>query len=149
MKTHVDGAPGSATERHARSVSRRETAGMPDRARTWRERTEQGFTLLGIALIVVPVLSITNSGPVIGAVLLGVLLLGAGVRGLAYRMLPEEREYLGLRMEAENFLRLMRELNRLALDGDEAGLQVSKDRLHRQVERIARAAGWSSKGIRS
>lgn len=138
---------GPSTKSSLRSSSPREPARGAETspARAWRKRIEKGLTLAGIAVILGPVMTVTDSIPVLALVLLGIIMLEAGVWGLARRVLPEEREYLGLRMEVENFLRLVRELNGLAVEGDGAGVRATEDHLHRQVERIVRAAGWSSK----
>ena len=52
-------------------------------------------------------------------VLFGILILEAGVWGLASRILPNERRYLGLREEGDHFIGLIRALNKAAVARDE------------------------------
>ena len=48
-------------------------------------------------------------------VLVGVLILEAGVWGLTSGLLPNERHYLALREEGDHFIELIRELNAAAV----------------------------------
>jgi hypothetical protein len=105
------------------------------------------FTGSGIALIFITVLlgaslSISAQMPL---VLLGVLLLEAGVWGMSTKVLPEERRFTDLRDEGENIIDLMRELNSSALGRDEGSEDDSRflatlGRMHVSVDRMGDVA---------
>lgn len=57
--------------------------------------------------------------------LLGVLLMEAGIWGLASRFVPNQRKYTKLRGEGDNMLHLIRELNAAAI-AKERGEEDSK-----------------------
>ncbi len=82
-------------------------------------------------------------------VLLGILTLEAGVWGLASRLLPDERRYLGLREEVDRFIVLVPELNTAAVarQGDDVGAEHEQhyrdilEQLHNSVRRMGAVAG--------
>ena len=82
-------------------------------------------------------------------VLLGILTLEAGVWGLASRLLPDERRYLGLREEVNYFIGLIPELNAAAVarKEDDGGAELEKrfpdilEQLHNSVGRMGELAG--------
>ena len=82
-------------------------------------------------------------------VLFGILILEAGVWGLASRLLPNERRYLGLREEGNHFIELIRQLNRAAVarqevDGGDENEEHFRDALkqmHAAVRRMGELAG--------
>ena len=82
-------------------------------------------------------------------VLFGILILEAGVWGLASRLLPNERRYLGLREEGNHFIELIRELNRAAVareegdagDENEERYQGALEQMHASVRRMGELAG--------
>ena len=82
-------------------------------------------------------------------VLFGILILEAGVWGLASRLLPNERRYLGLREEGNHFIELIRELNRAAVareegdagDENEKRYQGALEQMHASVRRMGELAG--------
>ncbi len=79
-------------------------------------------------------------------VLIGVLILEAGVWGLTSGILPNERRYLGLREEGDHFLGLIRVLNAAAVARDEgqeddARFRETRAQMHTSVERMAELAG--------
>lgn len=78
--------------------------------------------------------------------LIGVLILEAGVWGVTKRILPDERRFPGLRAEVGNFLELIPLLNAAAVardDGheDDARFEESLAELRASVERMAELAG--------
>ena len=87
-------------------------------------------------------------------VLFGILILEAGVWGLAIRLLPNERRYLGLREEGNHFIELIRELNRAAVareEGDagdehEERYQGALEQMHASVRRMGELAGKDESG---
>ena len=79
-------------------------------------------------------------------VLVGVLILEAGVWGLMNGLLPNERRYLALREEGDHFLGLIRILNQAAVardkgDGGDARFRDTRAQMHASVERMAELAG--------
>jgi len=82
-------------------------------------------------------------------VLFGILILEAGVWGLASRFLPNERRYLGLREEGDHFIGLIRDLNKAAVareEGDGGGenerrYQDALEQMHTSVRRMGELAG--------
>jgi hypothetical protein len=86
--------------------------------------------------------------------LFGILILEAGVWGLAARLLPNERRYLGLREEGNHFIELIRQLNRAAVarqevDGGDENEEHFRDALkqmHAAVRRMGELAGKDTRG---
>jgi hypothetical protein len=79
-------------------------------------------------------------------VLIGVLILEAGVWGLTSGLLPNERRYLELRAEGDHFLGLIRILNQAAVgrDKDEENdtrFRNTRAEMHTSVERMGELAG--------
>ena len=79
-------------------------------------------------------------------VLIGVLVLEAGVWGLAHRILPSTRHYVALREEGNHFIALIRNLNAAALarnegveNGEEHFQEILSD-MHASVERMGEVA---------
>ena len=77
---------------------------------------------------------------------IGVLLLEAGVWDLAPKILPDERTYLGLRKELDHMIELTRALNGAAIAAGEtrANDETFRDaltRMHASVDRMAGLAG--------
>lgn len=105
------------------------------------------FTGSGIALIFITVLlgtslSISAQMPL---VLVGILLLEAGVWGMSTKVLPEERRFTDLRDEGENMIDLMRELNSAALGRDEGSeddtrFLTAMKQMHNSVDRMGEVA---------
>jgi type II secretory pathway component PulM len=86
-------------------------------------------------------------------VLLGLLLIEAGVWRLTQRILPSTRKYLALRAEVDLFMKEMRGLNALAVRLKTSGateiqtaIQESLNALHASVDRMAEVAGEEWKG---
>ena len=82
-------------------------------------------------------------------VLSGVLILEAGVWGLAGRLLRDERRYVGLREEVEHFVGLIPELNSAAVakkEGTEDDKRYREvlERFHASVRRMGELAGQES-----
>ncbi len=79
-------------------------------------------------------------------VLFGVLILEAGVWGLANKLLPNERRYLGLRDEGDHFIGLIRKLNAAAIEknqgtGDDGRYRDVLQQMHTSVDRMGELAG--------
>lgn len=83
-------------------------------------------------------------------VLVGVLMIEAGVWGLTQPFLPNERKYNELRDATDEFIDLVRELNTAALRDREAHGESSEEaeavlsRMHQAVDAMADLAGKES-----
>jgi len=111
-----------------------------------------GLPILGVVLvfaaILVPTISL-NLRLQIAVVVLGLLAIEAGVWKLTARILPNERKYIALREEVDEFIALVRTLNRQAVEGGvrpedgtpPADLAETLRRMHASVDRMAELAG--------
>ena len=115
--------------------------------RKLRRVLEIALPVLGMGVIFGSVLWGSNSLQLqVLFVLFGILILEAGVWGLASRLLPNERRYLGLRDEGDHFIGLIRDLNAAAVarkkgDEDDGSFQNTLEQMHGSVERMAELAG--------
>ena len=107
-----------------------------------------GLPILGMLIIFVSVLTQypENVQAQLGLMVIGVLLLEAGVWDLAPKILPDERCYLGLRKELDHMIELTRALNGAAIAAGEtrANDETFRDalaRMHTSVDRMAELAG--------
>ena len=112
-----------------------------------RRGMEIAIPLLGMGIIFGSVLFGPNSLQLqVLLVLIGVLILEAGVWGLTSGILPSERRYLGLREEGDHFLRLIRVLNAAAVardkgQEDDTRFRETRAQMHTSVDRMAELAG--------
>ncbi len=107
-----------------------------------------GLPLLGMVIIFGSVLTQypEDVQAQVGVMLIGVLLLEAGVWGLALQILPDERCYLGLRKELDHMIELTRALNGAAIAAgatraDDETFRDTSARMHASVDRMAELAG--------
>ena len=78
-------------------------------------------------------------------VLFGILILEAGVWGLANRLLPDERRYIALREEVDHFIVLVPQLNSAAVakkEGteDDSRFRDTLEQMHTSVKRMGELA---------
>jgi len=113
-----------------------------------RHVTKIGLPLLGMVIIFVSVLTQypEDVQAQLGVMLIGVLLIEAGVWGIALQILPDERCYLGLRRELDHMIELTRALNGAAIAAgatraDDETFRDSLARMHASVDRMAELAG--------
>ncbi len=112
-----------------------------------RRGLEIAMPLLGMGIIFGSVLFGPNSLQLqVFLVLIGILILEAGVWGLTNGLLPNERRYLALRAEGDHFLGLIRILNQAAVgrdNGEESDERFRNTRaqMHTSVERMGELAG--------
>ena len=112
-----------------------------------RQGIEIALPILGMGIIFASVLFGPNSLQLqVLFVLIGVLILEAGVWGLTGGILPNERRYVALREEGDHFLALIRVLNAAAVARDEgqeddARFRETRAQMHTSVERMAELAG--------
>lgn len=122
--------------------------------RTIRRILEIALPVSGMGIIFLSVLFGSDSlQRQVLFVLFGILILEAGVWGLASRFLPDERRYLDLRAEVDHFIGLIPELNtsavaRLDREGskeDEERFQEVLEQLHACVGRMGEVAANDKK----
>lgn len=113
-----------------------------------RKIVEVGLPLLGIVAVFAAILLVRGVQAQVGAALLGVLMIEAGVWRLTEPFLPSDRTYTELREEVDDFMGLVRELNSSAVrarasDRPEEWQRYRSvlDEMHRAVDRMARVAG--------
>ncbi len=117
--------------------------------RTIRKAVELGTPILGMLTVFGAVLLIppANLQIQLVTVLVGVLLIEAGVWGLTTPFLPNERQFLSLREEVDDFIDLVRQLNNAAIDrrlnreGTEEAFEAALANLHTSVRRMGQLAG--------
>ena len=112
--------------------------------RNIRRNIDAGLTGLGIAVIFSSIilgtsLDIRAQMPI---ALIGVLLMEAGIWGLASRLVPSQRKYTQLRGEGDHMLQLIRELNAAAIakergEEDSKRFQETLAAMHESVIKMA------------
>lgn len=117
-------------------------------ARKLRRALPVVLPVLGVVLILAAVLQDGSVGAKVLLVVLGLLLMEAGVWRLADPFLPDDRKYTALRSEADRFMALVRQLNTAAtaLDrrddqGPRFAISEVEREMHRAVDRMVEVAG--------
>lgn len=108
-----------------------------------------GLPVVGMLVVFGAVLFVEDRRTLILVVLLGILLIEAGVWKLSNPFLPTERRFNELRLEVDQFMELVRELNAAAMEAREsvddpaawARYRNTLATMHASVERMGRAAG--------
>jgi hypothetical protein len=103
---------------------------------------------IGIALVLGAVLFIVELRFQVIVVILGILVIEAGIWKVAHPLLPEERRYLALRKEGDDFIRLIRRLNLAALELKTGGSPVAVQQVEQlraemtqAIDRMVQVAG--------
>ncbi|PCI75060.1 MAG: hypothetical protein COB20_13810 [SAR86 cluster bacterium] len=119
--------------------------------RNIRRSIDVGLTGLGIGVIFTAVLlssslTIQMQLPI---ALVGVLLMEAGVWGLASKIFPSERRYIDLRKEGDYIIQLIRQLNAAAVARERGAdvdgrFQATLDEMHDSIKRMAELASRES-----
>jgi hypothetical protein len=117
--------------------------------RRLRKAIEFGLPIVGMLIVFGSLLFVPSTLLQIQVfvVLIGVLILEAGVWGLTTGILPNERRYLSLREEGDHFLVLIRALNKAAVEKNRKRQASSEEfreavsLMHASVERMASVAG--------
>lgn len=117
--------------------------------RAIRKAVELGLPILGVALVLTAVLFLFHNLYLqIAIVLVGLVLIEAGIWNLASPILPSERKYLALRREVDSFIKLVRRLNRDTLElaasptpQNRAKLLQVRDEMLDSVKRMEEYAG--------
>ena len=117
--------------------------------RRLRRAVELGLPIAGVTLVLAAVVFFPRSVLLqVALVLVGLLLIEAGIWNLASPVLPSERKYVALRREVDDFVQLVRRLNRatLALTSEptpqnRARLLEVRDEMLESVRRMEQVAG--------
>ena len=116
--------------------------------RRLRHAIDTGLPFVGVLVILSAVLFVKGLRVQTPIVVLGILILEAGIWKLAHQILPSERTYHALRCEGDQFLGLIRQLNTAALAVTERdtpenhqAFEEIRDAMHRSVDCMARLAG--------
>ena len=107
----------------------------------WRDVLEKALAVVGVIVVLVPVITMADATWKVGVVVVGLVLIEAGVWNVARHLAPEDRKFGALREEVENFLDDVRELNLHAIDEDADGIEEVRGRLHERVDVMAEVAG--------
>lgn len=99
------------------------------------------MAVVGVVVVLVPVLTLAQSTWQVVLVVVGLLLIEAGVWNLARRLPPESRRYRALRREVDAFLEDVRALNAGAVEGDDEAVAAARGRLRERVDALVEAAG--------
>jgi hypothetical protein len=115
-----------------------------------------GLSIVGTALVFAAVVLVYNLTAQIILVLIGLLLIDAGIWKLTQPLFPDERRFGALREEVDRFIHLVRRLNATALAIREHDSQTARatfqdtvNELHGSVDRIERLTGKSDEELRS
>jgi uncharacterized membrane protein YfbV (UPF0208 family) len=116
--------------------------------RTIRKVINTGLPIAGVVVILSAMLFVRELRVQIAVVVFGILLIEAGIWNLAQRVLPDERKYLALRVEGDQFIALIRNLNAAALaqrandtPENQQAFDDVREAMHEAVERMADVAG--------
>ncbi|MCH7817146.1 MAG: hypothetical protein IIC60_11315 [Proteobacteria bacterium] len=116
-------------------------------SRKIRRNANIAFTGLGVGIIITALLlgSWLGLGLQLPLALFGVLIMEGGLWGFSGKMLPSERRFTALRNEADNILRLVRQLNAAGIAAtkgteDDERFQATLEEMHNSVRLMARLA---------
>jgi len=118
--------------------------------RRFRKIIDKSIPIVGMVIVFLAVTLISdfNMQARIATVLVGVLMIEAGVWKLTSPFLQSQRDYVELRAEVDGFILLVRSLNEAALGAREAGTDESwlalrkvSDAMHESVDHMTELAG--------
>jgi hypothetical protein len=118
--------------------------------RGFRKAVEISIPILGMIVVFGGVLFISPTELQLQmiVVLVGVLMIEAGVWGMTNAVLPNERQFVGLRAEGDRFIGLIRGLNEAKIafmkeetDETRAAVQVAMEKMHESVRTMGDLAG--------
>ena len=120
----------------------------PSFKRTLRQVTDKGMPIVGVIVVLSAVLFIDELRLQLAVVIVGLFLVEAGVWNLSQWLLPNDRQYVGLRAEGDHFIMLIRQLNEAAIklkeQEDEAhreAFEAVRDAMHESVDKMTQLAG--------
>ncbi|MGH7467062.1 MAG: hypothetical protein ACRENP_03655 [Longimicrobiales bacterium] len=121
-----------------------------------RKALEIGLPIAGTVLVFAAVVLVYNLTAQIILVLIGLLMIDAGIWKLTAPLFPNERRYKALRDEVDRFIHLVRRLNTAALSMREhdsaaarTAFQDAVNALHHSVGKIEQLAGKTEDELRA
>jgi len=120
------------------------------RLRGFRKAIEVAIPMVGMLIVFGGVLFVPPSElqTQLMVVLVGVLMIEAGVWGMTTAVLPSERRYVALREEGDRFIGLIRRLNEARIrdriertEESAAAVRSALDEMHASVEIMGEVAG--------
>lgn len=123
------------------------------RMRKIRRLTQVLLTVLGTVVVLYAVLGIDTTLNRVLVVIIGLILVEAGIWELTRSIFPNDREYRPLRKETDYMLTVVRRLNRAAVRARAGAIGADEDvdrlhqELHHSVDRMRRLAGLSDEDL--
>jgi hypothetical protein len=112
--------------------------------------------MFGVVIILGAVLFLSEIRIQIAVVMVGLVLIEAGVWKIAHQLLPNDRHYHALRCEIDAFIALSRDLNEAALalkvedtPENRHTFDEIREAMHRTVDQISDVAGMSANELPS
>lgn len=122
--------------------------------RVLRRILDIGLPLAGVVTILSAVLFLQEIRGQIAVVMIGIILIEAGVWKLAHQLLPNDRQFHHLRSEIDTFIQLCRKLNDTALkvkstysEENQKKFDDVRDELQQSLDRITEVAGKTKEDI--
>lgn len=122
--------------------------------RNLRQVTDKGMPIVGVVVILAAVLFVQELRLQLAVVVVGLFLVEAGVWNLSQWILPNDRQYIGLRAEGDHFIMLIRRLNEAAVqlkevddDANRRAFEAAREAMHESVDRMAQLAGKTEQDV--
>ena len=122
--------------------------------RKLRQTVDAGLPILGTVIVFLAVILLSDQQMTVRivVVLVGLLMIDAGIWKLTHPLLPNERRYTGLRQEVDDFIRVVRRLNAEALEAGQSpaaskAVQKTVMEMHAAVDRMEKLAGKADSGM--
>lgn len=122
--------------------------------RTLRQATDKVMPILGVVVILSAVLFVQALRLQLAVVVIGLFLVEAGVWNLSQWILPNDRQYVGLRAEGDHFILLIRQLNEAAVnlqrqddDANREAFEAAREAMHASVDKMAQLAGKTENDV--
>jgi hypothetical protein len=116
--------------------------------RTLRQASDKGMPIVGVVVILAAVLFVRELRLQLAIVVVGLFLVEAGVWNLSQWLLPNDRQYVGLRAEGDHFITLIRQLNAAAVQlkaaddtSNREAFETAREAMHESVDKMAWLAG--------
>lgn len=119
-----------------------------------RKGFDIGLPLIGVMIILGAVLFLREIRTQIAVVMVGIVLIEAGVWKIAHQLLPNDRRYYALRYEINALIALSRDLNEAALatkvedtPENQRAFDEIREAMHRAIDQISDVAGRTAKEL--
>ncbi|MEX2281235.1 MAG: hypothetical protein WEE89_01980 [Gemmatimonadota bacterium] len=122
--------------------------------RKLRKAVDAGLPILGTVIVFLAVLLLSDQQLTLRVVIVmfGVLMIDAGIWKLTHPLLPNERRFQGLRLEVDEFIKIVRRLNADALEARQSpaaqdNLRRTVTEMHNAVDRMEKLAGKTAEEL--